>query len=190
MLSVAHPKRQNFTRFPQKFCNIFFSVFSPQCFQNLLLFCISDYFISLTVILTCLFSCFNMDVSVRQREEYVSLSDDLRVPELFTDPTACFLLLACCLPHFIYSARILEEFHLIRLSLSPTYPSLYTSRDRGQQFLHTVKPLRLISQISCPSASTYIALQTNSSLLLRILVAAKIYDVLQYNYSPSIISLS
>lgn len=34
------------------------------------------------------------------------------------------------LASFIYSARILEEFHLIHRFLSPTIPSLHTLRDR------------------------------------------------------------
>ena len=34
-----------------------------------------------------------------------------------------FLLLDVCSPSFVYSARILEEFHLIRLDLSPTTDS-------------------------------------------------------------------
>ena len=42
----------------------------------------------------------------------------------------CLLLLDVYSPSFVYSARILEEFHLIRLDLSPTLPSLYTPRDR------------------------------------------------------------
>ena len=57
------------------------------------------------------------------RKEYVSLSNNLRAPALFTDSTACFLLLAvACL--IVYSARILEEFHLIRRFLSPTISCL------------------------------------------------------------------
>ena len=55
------------------------------------------------------------------------------------------------LASFVYSARILEEFHLIHYLLSPTIPSLHTLRDREQWLLHTIKSLRLISQYSCPS---------------------------------------
>ena len=42
------------------------------------------------------------------------------------------------LASFIYSARILEEFHLIHRFLSPTIPSLHTLRDREQWLLHTI----------------------------------------------------
>ena len=48
--------------------------------------CASDYFTSLTVATNVLVSCFYAFGCLR--EEYASLSDDLRTPESFTDLTA------------------------------------------------------------------------------------------------------
>lgn len=73
-------------------------------------------------------SCF-LGVSLRPREEYVSLSNDLRAPELFSDPTACFLLLAYCLPHLRIAYNTESSTHTLVI-LSPTYLAYHTSRDR------------------------------------------------------------
>ena len=74
-------------------------------------------------------SCFHWTLRVVLREEYVSLSNGLEFQSSFkyyclklflATLRFLFLLLDVYSPSFIYSARILEEFHLIRLDLSPT----------------------------------------------------------------------
>lgn len=88
------------------------------------------------------------------REEYVSLSNDLRVLNLFTDPTvvlsigftSSFVLSRLALR----SARILGiSTHSLLILVTHLF-CLHTSRDRGQWHLHTLQALRLITLNKLP----------------------------------------
>lgn len=81
------------------------------------------------------------------REEYVSLSDDLRTPESFTDLTAFsdFAVL------FVYSARTLGNSTHTHSFLSPTMPCLsHISRQEIVIYLHTLQALRLMATAKLP----------------------------------------
>lgn len=82
-----------------------------------------------------LVSCFNSSITIVLREEYVSLSDG-PMTYLCVGPTALFFILAsACL--IVYSARILEGFHLIR------YKIYHPPNDSLHRFVATVNHLSM-----------------------------------------------
>ena len=102
-----------------------------------------DYFTSLTCyVQTVLVSCFRPIVILYVRSTF-HYRTVLQAPKPAT--LRLFVVHSALLLSSVYSARIWRIQLLHTMLLSPTLHSLYTSRDRGQQFLHTVIPLRLIS---------------------------------------------
>lgn len=96
-----------------------------------------DYFTSLTCyVQTVLVSCFIYDglcVYVRSTFHYRTVSELQNSSQTLRFVFFFWQLLAS----FVYSARILEGFHLIHLDLSPTYLAYHTLRDRKKWFTYT-----------------------------------------------------
>jgi hypothetical protein len=115
-----------------------------------------DYFTSLTcyiqTVLVSYLYCGSLCTYVRSTFHYRTVSELQNSSQTLRFCFFSWQLLAS----FIYSARILEEFHLIHLDLSPTYIVIY--RLYRQYNCKTYIKLLLLLNISCLASLMHIAL--------------------------------